>query len=204
MFVRHGHTAATVANGGSSEVLVSGWADFPLSPLGRRQVEALCRRLEGSSLDAIYSSPLQRAVATAAALAHLAPTPPRLLDGLREISCGELEGLSIDELRQRHPEIWEANLRQEDDDLRLPGGESYRELRDRCLEAIRRIAADHQGQRVLIVTHAGVISQVVGALHGRSPAGWDSFRPGLCSITEVEWEGEVGRLLGFDDRTHLE
>jgi alpha-ribazole phosphatase/probable phosphoglycerate mutase len=206
IFVRHGHTAA---NGDDAEVRVSGWTDFPLSPLGRRQAEALRLRLEVDPPDIIYASTLQRARATAEILAGLGPgLPVQLLDELREIFCGEAEGRLLREAKQRFAEVWAANLLQEDEGLRLPGGESYREFRERCLGAVRRIAAAHPGERVLIVTHAGVIGQVLGALYGTSPALWADHRPGNCSLTTVDWygspKGATGVVLGFDDRSHLE
>jgi broad specificity phosphatase PhoE len=214
IFVRHGHTAA---NGVKAEMRISGWTDFPLSPLGRRQAEALRLRLEADPPDVIYTSTLQRARATAEAIAGLAPGLRVLpLDDLREIFCGEAEGRSLHEAKQRFAEIWEANLRQEDESLSLPGGESYRAFRERCLAAVRRIAAAHPGERVLIVTHAGVICQVLGALYGNSPALWADHRPGNCSLTTVDWYGATsgthgggnggvtGVVIGFDDRSHLE
>jgi broad specificity phosphatase PhoE len=205
IFVRHGHTAA---NGVEAEMRISGWTDFPLSPLGRRQAEALRLRLEADPPDAIYTSTLQRARATAETVAGLASGIPLLpLDDLREIFCGEAEGRLLDEAKQRFAELWAANLRQDDEGLRLPGGESYREFRERCLAAVRRIVDAHPGQRVLIVTHAGVICQVVGALYGNSPALWADHRPGNCSLTTVDWYGPPSRVsgvvIGFDDRSHL-
>lgn len=200
IFVRHGHTAANEAD----DARISGWTDFPLSPLGQRQAAALRRRLLLAPPDFIYTSPLQRASATADALADLAPASPQRLDGLREIHCGEADGRTVHEAQQRFPEVWAASQRQEDESLRWPGGESYREFRERCLDAVRRIALAHPGERVVIVTHAGVICQVMGTLHGKSPASWNSFRPGNCSLTEIEWRGETGIVHGFDDRSHLD
>lgn len=209
IFVRHGHTDANgAANGVETGMRVSGWTDFPLSPLGHRQAEVLRLRLETDPPDVIYTSTLQRARATAEALAGLAPGLPVLpLDDLREIFCGEAEGRPVHEAKECFAEIWEANLRQEDESLCLPGGESYRAFRERCLAAVHRIAAAHPGQRVVIVTHAGVICQVLGALYGNSPALWADHRPGNCSLTTVDWYSPPSRVngvvIGFDDRSHL-
>lgn len=182
---------------------MSGWTNFPLSDLGRRQAEALSRRLaeEAASISALYASPLQRASDTARALTGLGEI--RCLEDLREIGCGEVDGWPLSQVRERYPDLWEANLRQDDPDFRWPGGESYRELRDRSLAALDRIAAAHPGERVAVVTHAGVLSQVIGWLHGTSPAEWAKFRPGNCSLTEVEWAGDCGTVRTFDDRSHL-
>jgi broad specificity phosphatase PhoE len=202
VLLRHGHTAA---NSGSAEPRMSGWTNFPLSELGRRQAECLSRRLaEAPPVSALYASPLQRASDTARALTSLGKREIRYLEDLREIGCGEVDGWPVSRVRERYPDLWEVNLRQEDPDFRWPGGESYRELRDRSLAALNRIAAAHPGERVAVVTHAGVLSQAIGWLHGTSPAEWSRFRPGNCSLTEVEWAAGCGTVLVFDDRSHLE
>jgi broad specificity phosphatase PhoE len=202
ILIRHGHTAA---NSGSAELRMSGWTNFPLSELGRRQAEALSRRLaEGPPVSALYASPLQRASDTARALTGLGIREIRCLEELREIGCGEVDGWPVSLVGERYPDLWEANLRQEDPHFRWPGGESYQELRDRSLAALNRIAAAHPGERVAVVTHAGVICQAIGWLHGISPAEWSRFRPGNCSLTEIEWAADCGTVLVFDDRSHLE
>ncbi|WP_437993917.1 histidine phosphatase family protein [Sorangium sp. So ce145] len=200
VLVRHGHTAGNRAGPATP---MSGWTDTPLDARGRDEAEALRRRLAGGpALDAVYASPLSRALETAR-IAAGAWGPVRPHDGLREICCGDVDGLPIEEVKARHAPLWEAHLRQADDDFRWPGGESYRELRARCLAAIAAIAAAHPGQRVLVVTHAGVIGQILGALHGVPPARWEPFRPGNASLTSLSWQGERGVLLRFDDREHL-
>lgn len=183
---------------------MSGWTDASLSDRGRRQVACLARRMSsGPAASVLYASPLLRAVETARPVAQAAGAEIRLEPGLREIHCGEVDGWPVEEVRRRYPDLWEANLRQDDEGFRWPGGETYRELRERSLGAFRRIAAAHPGERVLVVTHAGVISQVLGCLHGIDPARWECYRPGNCSLTELDWEGETGRLVSYDDRGHL-
>lgn len=202
LLIRHGHTAA---NSGA-ERLMSGWTDFPLSPLGRRQAEALSRRLAMEpAVSALYTSPLQRATGTARALTGLRPPPGAFhpLDDLREVGCGEVDGWPVSQVMKQYPGLWEANLRQDDPGFRWPGGESYREFRERCLAAVRRIAAAHPGERIAVVTHAGVVCTVIGWLHGTGPAQWEKYRPGNCSLTEVDWLGDRGTVIRFDDRSHL-
>jgi alpha-ribazole phosphatase/probable phosphoglycerate mutase len=55
----------------------------------------------------------------------------------------------------------------------------------------------------LIFTHAGVVNQILGAIAGQSPARWENFRPHNTALTVVEWFGESGRAVQFDDREHL-
>ena len=184
---------------------MSGWTDFPLSSEGRRQASLLAERLRSQQrvFDAVYSSPLQRAADTARALSMQCPRAVEFLDSLREIGCGCVDGMPIPEVQRKYAEQWQGNLLQNDEHFRWPGGESYRELRNRCIDAVRTLAGRHPRQCIAIVTHAGVISQILGSLHGLNPARWERFRPGTCSLTELEWERDMGRLLTFDDRAHL-
>jgi broad specificity phosphatase PhoE len=120
-----------------------------------------------------------------------------------EIGCGVVDGLHVEEVRARHPDAWQRNERQDDDDFRWPGGESYRELRSRCVDTVDRIAARHAGGRVAIVTHAGVIAQVLGRIAGQRPARWARFRPANASLTELEVDAGAARIVSFDDVRHL-
>jgi alpha-ribazole phosphatase/probable phosphoglycerate mutase len=54
-----------------------------------------------------------------------------------------------------------------------------------------------------VVTHAGVISQLLGFLQGIRAAAWEPFRPDNASLTKLEWHGESGALLSFNQRFHL-
>jgi broad specificity phosphatase PhoE len=201
ILVRHGHTAS---NGSDPDPRLSGWTDLPLSSLGWRQVEALRSSfLYGPRVDIIYSSPLRRACDTAQELVRASQRELRILQDLREINCGEVDGLPIREVRRLYARQWEENNQQNNSAFRWPGGESYQEMRERSLGAIQTIASAHPGQDVLVVTHAGLISQVLGSLQGTNPARWELFRPGNASLTELEWGAHGGRLVTFDDRRHL-
>jgi broad specificity phosphatase PhoE len=129
---------------------------------------------------------------------------PRRRAALCEISAGALEGWPVAEVARHFPQLWARHLAQDDEDAGWPGGETYRHFRTRVLRAVRRIAAAHAGRRVVLVTHAGVIGQVVGWLRGAGAARWEVFRPRNASITELEWAGPTGRVLRFDDAAHLQ
>jgi alpha-ribazole phosphatase/probable phosphoglycerate mutase len=212
LLVRHGHVADNTLG---DEARLCGWADPPLTPLGRAQAARVAEYLAGEPRPAaLYASPSARAHETATALGHRLGLPPRLVPALREIHCGRLDGRPLAEVRRRYPELWARNLAQVDDDFRWPGGESYRGFRARVLAALGRIAAAHAGQRVVVVTHTGVISQAIGALDGTAAARWEAHRAGNASLTEVRWPagdvpgartgpGGAGTLVRFDVRAHL-
>jgi broad specificity phosphatase PhoE len=200
LLVRHPHTAANDRGG----VHLNGWTDAPLSDRGMAEASLLERRLAADGAErvgAIYSSPLLRARTVAerfATRARVAYDPD-----LREIGCGDVDGWHVERVRAEHPLLWRRNQMQDDEHFRWPRGESCLEFRARCLAAIARIVSAHPGQRVVALTHAGVVSQVMGDIAGTSCARWDAFRPGNASITSVEFRGRERRVLGFDDRAHL-
>jgi broad specificity phosphatase PhoE len=69
--------------------------------------------------------------------------------------------------------------------------------------AIRTLSRMHAGQKIIVVTHAGVINQILGSMVGQSAAKWENFRPGNASITEISWRDDTGQLLRFNDQMHL-
>jgi broad specificity phosphatase PhoE len=196
LLLRHVHTEA---NEHGTTPRMAGWCDIPVSEQGEAQLDALRRASLGDLAPLVYSSTSSRAIRTAAAAARGRRVVP--LRSLREISCGEVEGWLIADVARRHPESWRRNLAQDDPDFAWPGGESYREFRERVLRALRGIAARHRGARVLVTTHAGAIAQVVGHARGVPAARWECFRPANCSVTTVECDdGGAIRVLELDRR----
>lgn len=195
LLVRHGQT---LGNLGGGRILV-GRSDLPMTVTGVRQARRAARRLCRVPFSAVHSSPLQRAVATAREIVALRRVPLSLWDGLQEIDCGHADGLETDTARRLYPDDWERNQRQDDDDFRWPGGESYRELRRRAVAACDRIARRHAGAVAVVVTHAGVVNQLVGSVRGFPPACWERCRPSHCTVTELEWGRGVRRLVRFDE-----
>jgi broad specificity phosphatase PhoE len=199
-FVRHA-AAETIKDGSS---VLCGQYDAPLSPLGDRQVISLRQRLarEGP-FDALYSSHLRRALETAEAAPEPILQSLCIQNDLAEINCGELDGQRIVDIQRQRPDLWQRNEAQTDDDFSWPGGESYRCFRTRVLAAIEHIVKTHSGQTVLVVTHAGVISQLFGSLAGQSAARWEDFRPRHASFTRVLWTPRGAHVDIFDDCGHL-
>lgn len=182
--------------------MLCGWLDIPLSGRGRAQLAQLRRCFAGSPApDALYTSTLARARETAEALQDLWHLPAQPEDALREINCGSLEGLPLSELERAFPDVAARNRAQRDDDFTWPDGESYREFRGRILSGLRRIVRTHPGGQVAVVTHAGVIAQVLGSIHGRPAAVWESDRPDPLTVTEIAWaNGSPESVLAFNRR----
>ena len=196
LLVRHGHTGANAAGANAP---MSGSTDVALSREGVRQAKALAAYFaRAARIAALYTSHLSRAVKTADEIARACAVREFLEPRIREIDCGSADGLTITAVQQRYPREWARNVAHDDPDFRWPGGGSYRELRARSWAALEAMAARHSGGRVAAMTHAGVISQVLGRIAGRSEARWESMRPRNGSITELAWRDDGVRLVRFD------
>lgn len=150
IFVRHGETVY------NTEARYQGHTDSELSELGRKQAAAAGERLKGEKIAAVYSSDLSRASDTARAIAAHHNLPVQTDDGLRECAFGDWEGLSVSEIADSFPDLYEK-YRRNSVAHRAPNGERLEELQQRVVLAVKRIAERHPDDTVLIVTHGGPI-----------------------------------------------
>jgi len=136
ILLRHGDTRL------SPEHRFSGLRDLPLSANGTRQAQAAaCRLATGAPIDAVVSSPLQRAVATAAIAARELGLTVVVDDDLRETDFGDWDGFTLAEIQLRWPAAAAAWRR--DPDQAPPGGESFAETAHRVNQACDRLLRDH-------------------------------------------------------------
>jgi broad specificity phosphatase PhoE len=204
-----------------------GGTDVALSALGRRQAEALGRAVRGRRIAAAYVSPMQRAFETATIALAGTRVPLVALDELRELSLGEWEGFTVDEVSAREGDPYRRWVRAPLD-CPPPGGESLPDVSRRVLCAIDRIATAHSTDRgprngpqspqrsglpgeavaplgsareeeVLVVAHGGVISVYACHLLGCSFNTMWRLRVDNCSLTTVE----PPRLVTLNDTSHL-
>ncbi|HTE14339.1 MAG TPA: histidine phosphatase family protein [Burkholderiales bacterium] len=156
ILIRHGETAW------NRERRMQGQTNTPLSDTGRAQAEAVGRRLARHPFSALYSSDLQRAWDTAAAIARASGRDIVSEPRLRERTFGVFEGLTYDEMAQHHP-LEHARFAQRDPDYAVPGGESPRQFFERSLGCLEDIAAAHAGECVVVVTHGLVLDTLYRA-----------------------------------------
>jgi broad specificity phosphatase PhoE len=140
-----------------------GFADRPLTDLGRRQAIELAARLEETELDAVYSSDLQRARQTAEIVAGSKRLAVQTVRDLREVDVGSWSGLTRAEAEARYPEDYARWLQGAEG---WHDGETYDQLGERVVRAVQRIAKEHDGQRVLVVAHGGTIRAIHAAALG--------------------------------------
>jgi broad specificity phosphatase PhoE len=201
LLMRHAETDDNVA------MRLSGWTDTDLSARGESQVELLADHFnrEHGHIAALYSSPLIRARRTAEAIGALTGHTPILLDDLREMHFGELDGLPFEELRQAYSHLLDADENSAIEDFMWPSGESRSGFTARALHVISDIASRHPGGLVGVVTHGGLIATLLTILHGESAANWRKWVVPNASLSEIVWDSasQTGTLLRHGDATHL-
>jgi alpha-ribazole phosphatase/probable phosphoglycerate mutase len=167
-----------------------GASDIGLSPLGQRHAQLLARTLTTVPLSAVYSSPLNRAVATAVPLGEIHGLTPIIDDALREIDFGEFEGHSYEEIERAHPAIY-AQWMATPTGVRFPGGESYAIVRSRALASMEVIRSSHDGETVAVVSHAGVLRAMLGHCLAMPDEAIFRIEQGYGAINIVDWIGST-------------
>jgi alpha-ribazole phosphatase/probable phosphoglycerate mutase len=165
---RHGESDWNAAN------RFQGHSDRPLTELGREQALALAGLVAGQKVEAIYSSPLERALETARIVADRTGLDVRTRDDLREVDTGSWSGLSRAEVKERFPEGFERWI---SGGAGWEDGETYDEMAARVLAALREIAAAHPDGRVLIVSHGGPIRAIQAAANAMDIHEYRRLRP---------------------------
>jgi probable phosphoglycerate mutase len=179
-----------------------GPADPELTELGHRQADAVAEWLAVEEFDAIYSSPLRRAIQTAEHIAKRTGHEILICDDIREYDAGLNAYIPYEELKANRDEHWQALAEDRLEDL-APEGAGFRK---RVSAAVEEIIAAHSGQRVIAVAHGGAINVALAEVLGLDrdlwvEAGYASIsrvaasRQGARSIVSVN---ETGHLRGLD------
>lgn len=156
--VRHGETSWNASK------IIQGHLDSELNGTGRQQAIAVAGRLsKGPKCAVIYSSDLKRAAETAQIIANSCNLPEVVLDpSLRERHLGDLQGLTLRDAAKTKPQAYKSFLSTKTDQEIPGGGESLDQFFDRCISSLERIARKHKGERVIVVSHGGVLRQLYG------------------------------------------
>ena len=193
LLARHGQSVSNAIR------RFQGAQDVALSPLGMRQAEALGQAVSRRAIAHVYVSPFERARDTAAiALAGLG-LPLTVVDDLRELSLGEWEGCTVEEIRTRPGDPYARWVR---DPVQCPppGGEPLADVQARVVQAVERIAAAHpNGDDVLIVSHGGVISALLAHWLGLPLSSIWRIAVANCSLSEIA----PPRVVSVNETGHL-
>lgn len=196
LLVRHGETDWNL------EQRFQGVSDIPLCERGRAQAASLREHLDGERFDVVFSSPLQRAHETAEILSGMPRARIETIPEIQEMNQGELEGLTWKELLAQHPEII-SQWMSEPVDLRIPGGETIREVASRVAAGLRAIRERAHGRRVLVVSHNLAISAGLALLLSEEPSQFRRYRQEPCAINRIDWHEEPLKLHVCNDYSFL-
>jgi broad specificity phosphatase PhoE len=192
--IRHGETISNAAG------RIQGQSESPLSPLGIRQCEAVATALRGIPVDAIYSSPLKRALDSTQCIADALGLHVQVDARLMEINAGTFQGLTWDEIDVKYP-AEAVRWKSHDPDFRIPGGESRRDLMLRARQVFSEIR-ERGGNNVVVVAHGGLLGSAFKALL-EIPAERNPFALQNGSISRIQWQREV-KLLTLNETAHLQ
>jgi len=145
---------------------IQGQTDTPLSPLGERQAGQWGHLLKAYPWNRILVSDARRALETAAIINESLEVPMDFDPRLREQDWGEWTGKTISQLKQERPLLL-AEQEKAGWNFCPPGGEDRHTVRDRSLKAVAAVCEKWGGERILVVTHEGVIKCLLYDLRGR-------------------------------------
>jgi broad specificity phosphatase PhoE len=167
-----------------------------LGEAGRRQAAALARRFAGQAVDAVWTSPIDRARETAEPIAGRLGLSARIGDGLSEIDFGGWTGLPFDVLRD-DPRWRRWNEARGSE--RPPGGESMAEAQGRAVAEVERARAEHPDGRVVLISHGDVIKAVLAGVLGLPLDAHGRFEISPASVSALAmWEGG-GKVLSMNE-----
>lgn len=173
---------------------------MPLDDVGLKQAETLAERFSREKIAAVYSSSLQRALVTATLIARPHGLTVTVLDGLKEINQGELEGKTFEELRTVHAAFMER-WHEDPGPVRLPNGESLLELQERAWKEIEAIKNDCPDGEVVAVSHHMTIISILCKFLGLPLSNLRRLKQDLASISIIEF-GQRGPVLVCHNDTH--
>jgi probable phosphoglycerate mutase len=196
ILIRHGETEW------NSQQRMQGHSNSDLSSVGQAQIQALGQWTKNVPFDLIYSSDSLRAKQTAEAITQFSGHELQFDQRLREKNLGVFEGLTSEEARERHPEVFRL-FKTAGSKYVIDEGESTQQLQDRALEIVNEIRIKHPEERVLLVTHGGFIRVVMKHSLGLSLETPTRFLIRNTGVFRLVWEDKwlVSQMGGV---SHLE
>ena len=196
ILLRHGETDW------NRELRFQGHVDVGLNAIGLEQARRLARRLAAEPAHRLYASDLLRARQTALPVAQQLGLASVTDPALREQSFGEVDGMRVDDIKERHPQAWAGWLLFQEDYC-MPGGETTKQFHARVMDAVNRIVAAHRGETLVVVTHGGVLDMIyrtARSLGLNGPRQSDIPNAGLNRVRVRE--GGID-ILAWADTAHL-
>lgn len=196
LLVRHGITEF------NSTRRFAGYSDVEMNAAGYEQVEKLRDRLANEQIDAVYSSDLKRALATAEVISSGHKVDIVACPELREMNYGDAEGLTFQEINRRYPEaaksIINFNLQ-----LEFPGGESFEGFIKRTTKFLDRLNEHKSSATILVAAHSGPLRVLVCDLLGIDQDHWWQIRCDNASLSIMDTYPKGAIISLLNDTSHL-
>lgn len=195
--VRHGETEWNKSG------RFQGHQDISLNERGVFQAKETAQAAAEWGHCAIYSSPLVRTVQVAEEIAKVTPMTVSKEPGLKELSLGDLEGVTGQEMREGWPVVF-AQWRSNPEIMSMPNGESLVQLRERAWQVILDIEQKHSPEdSVVVISHNFAIRSIVGELLGQPLEYFHRMSLNLASVCTFDSDDRGRRLTGYNSTGHL-
>lgn len=181
---------------------LAGWTPgVHLNGEGRDQAAALGNRLATAHLDAIYSSPLERTMETAQAIAaHYPDLVIHPLEDVGEVKYGQWQGARLRKLRRE--KLWET-VQIYPSRVQFPGGETIRKAQARAVDALESLAARYPNGRVAVVTHSDIAKLVVAHYLGAHLDFFQRIVISPASLTIIQLGSGRPLIIRINDTNHI-
>ena len=196
ILIRHGETPH------NRDKRYQGHRDTSLTRAGKRQTREIALRLRDKPLDAIYSSDLKRTRYMAEVINSYHSLKINILPELREIDFGDWEGKTYNEIQREWKGLlnaWERKPSQ----IKIPRGESIKDLAERIRSTTKKIVSKYPDQRVAIVTHGGPIRIILMDALGLGLDDWWKTITSNGGISIIEYQSKKAKVLLQNDTSHL-
>jgi len=195
ILARHGETVWNV------EKIYRGRMDVNLDEVGIKQAELLGKYLSNWELEAIYSSPVKRAIDTANIVARYQKIGVHIAEGLIDFDYGEWQSLPEQEVKRLYPALlneWHHNPHK----VRMPGGESLEDVGRRAIEVVNYVLSKYQGS-VVLVSHRVVNKVLICSLLGLDNSHFWNINQDVGGITIFNYVDGRFVLTRHNDTSHL-
>ncbi|RJP59661.1 MAG: histidine phosphatase family protein [Deltaproteobacteria bacterium] len=197
LLVRHGETDW------NKQQVFRGRIDVPLNSVGLEQARATGEALSNYRIDAIYSSPLSRAMETANAIGRSRPCISiKEAEGFIDIDFGKWQGMPHDKVKEEYNELYNKWQR-EPHNVKMPDGESLDEVKLRSMGVLNDILARHENEIVAIASHRVVNKVILCAVLGLTNQHFWCIRQDTCAINIFDNSGRGFIVSVINDTCHI-
>jgi phosphoserine phosphatase len=198
LLIRHGHVDGIMPE------RFRGRINLALTERGQAEAAAVARRIGAAwRPEIIYTSPLDRCVATGAAISKACGAGTRVLEALNDIDYGDWQFRSYDEAQKADPDLY-AKWFRTPQLVRFPNGESLQDLAARVADVLRHVLSHHPDDVVVLVGHDSVNRAILLQLLDQPLSSYWRLAQSPCSVNEIDIVGDRICILRINETLHLD